>query len=316
MKLEAKSKNINKLNLDLLPEFVVSSLLNEGINQKNILAIFDGNLKRKWSKDIDYSEIENFENSTEAISIHLNRTGIYDSLPEALFHQTADDKNARGTDMAKDSMRLKAEEKQTRLFFKPLENELFFQSVFLKNNETKLYQNLFADTLNGLIPGFWKIDDRIPSKYVSRLIKLIPYTHKITGNLKLTAEALEFILNEQVNIELDLNVPDKIIFATNSNNEGKLGEGILGQDFIMGHNVTGFIGQLIFEIGPLKNTAPMDFHENGPANILIETFIGYFTAMEYDVTTILLLEKEKSKFHLSDKREGAEPSNLGFNTVL
>ena len=79
-----------------------------------------------WLKDIDKTKLEEFEDNSTALSFHLNRSGIFDALPEAFFHEMEDDKNATGETMAKDSVRLKQEERQSRLFFSPLENELLF----------------------------------------------------------------------------------------------------------------------------------------------------------------------------------------------
>lgn len=115
MNLKTKSENINQLGLDLRAEYLVSCLVCEGIKPSELLAVFDGDLKRKWTTDIGRSEIETFGKGKTVLSIHLNRAGIYDSLPEALLHETSDSKNATGEEMAKDSMRLKAEEKQKQL---------------------------------------------------------------------------------------------------------------------------------------------------------------------------------------------------------
>ncbi len=127
MNLQEKSQQINELLLDLTAEYIAVGLYNEGISKRDILAIFEGDLKRKWSTDLDRAEVESFESGKEALSIFLNRTGVYDSLPEALFHRFSDSRNATGEDMAKESMQLKNEEKQIRKFFRPFENEIFLQ---------------------------------------------------------------------------------------------------------------------------------------------------------------------------------------------
>ena len=51
-----------------------------------------------------------------------------------------------------------------------------------------------------IIPYFWKTDNNLPEDYVIRLKKIMPLVHRITGDLTLTAQCLEFILKEKVKI--------------------------------------------------------------------------------------------------------------------
>jgi len=314
MKLKAKSDIINELLCDIDAEFLVSSLLDEDFKETEIFVVFDGQFKRAWSRDISHSEIEHFESDDEALCIHLNRDGVYDALPEALFHDTQKEDSISGEEMAKESMKLKMEEKDARLFFKPFENEIFFQLARLAQNETEIYNSLFSDFLNGLIPDFWKINERIPSSYVSKLIKLLPFAYKITGNYLLSSQALEFIIDEKVKIEIEHEGLEESLFAEKQEC-GTLGEGILGNDFIMGNRVSGFIGKITIKIGPLLHTQLKDYFINGNLNLLLDCFIGYFIPMELDTEIKLVLEENQNNFVLNEKEEVAG-SFLGFNSVI
>lgn len=314
MNLEKKSEYINGLTYDILAEYLVSTLVDEGTNPNNILAVFQGHLKRNWSRDIDYSEINKFDIGKETLSIHLNRTGIYDSLPEALFHTIAAEKSSTGEEMAKESVKLKIEEKNARLFFRPFENEIFLQKVQSASKETLLYKSLHADFLNSLVPDFWKIDTRVPEKYATKLIKLLPYVHEIVGNLELTAQSLEYILKEKIRIEIRHDEPKEQKLKEELSGFC-LGENSLGQNLVLGNETVGFIGRLIFHIGPLENHSPAYFFENSPGNYLLKCFTGYFTPMELDVESKLILNEEQSHFLLSQDTETEIPF-LGYNTVL
>lgn len=317
MNLQEKSQRINDMLFDLTAEYLAVCLYNESVSKRDILAMYEGDLKRKWSTDVDRAETEGFQGGKEALSIYLNRAGIYDSLPEALFHRFSDSRNATGNDMAKQSMLLKNEEKQVRNFFRPFENEIFLQRTEVALNENELFKSLYSDFLNELIPGFWNIDERIPASYVSKLIRFLPLANKIAGNLELTAQCLQKILSEKVNIELrneervlgDLEKPGLDF------NGGRLGMSKLGADLVMGQNPTGFIGRLLFKIGPLENTDPKDFFINGPADLLLNCFFGYFLPAEFDVELKLVSDKETRKFSLEGDQTAAK-SFLGYNTAL
>ncbi|MBN2738645.1 MAG: hypothetical protein JXR70_16810 [Spirochaetales bacterium] len=315
MNLYEKTDYINKLLLDLKAEYLISCLFEDGVEPHYILAIFEGTLKRRWSRDISYAEVEEFENGEEALSIHQNRLGIYDSLPEALFHRFPENKNATGKEMAKESMIIKGEEKKARIFFRPFENEIFLQNVQIALNETRLFQSLYLDLLNGIIRDFWKIDDKIPHKYVSKLFKVLPFVHQIIGDYKLTAKCLEHILEEKVNIEYRNEDPNEDMVCEHGLNQFSLGESILGVNSIIGKKVTGFIGRLVFQVGPLKNTNPKDFFYDGPIAHLLDCFYDYFTPVELDIVTNLLLGDKQSKFILKRKTDPLI-SYLGLNTMI
>ncbi|MCF6358400.1 MAG: type VI secretion system baseplate subunit TssG, partial [Draconibacterium sp.] len=295
-------------------EYLVSNLIEEGVGINNILAVFDGQLKRNWSKDISRTIIEEFENGDEVLAVHLNRAGIYDSLPEALFHSFSSGSSVTGDEMAKESVKLKAEEKDIRLFFKPLENEIFFQGVRLATKESQVFSDIYSDSICGLIPDFWRIDENISSKFNTKLVKLLPFVHHIVGNYELTAKSLEFIINEKVSIDVSHSEPERIS-EKNEQVGISLGECSLGEDTVMGSRISGFVGRLIFNIGPLENSEPSDFFNNGEVDRLLKSFYNYFIPIELDVETELFQKEEKSKFVLSCDSE-QEPSFLGYNSVL
>ncbi len=318
MNLQNKSESINAMLYDLRAEFMVSCLLDEGIPARDILTFFDGVLKRKWSTDVHYAEKEVFESGKEALTLHLNRAGIYDSLPEALFHRLSGSRDATGVDMAKESMELKAEEKQARTFFRPFEHEIFFQRVRVALKETREFQGLFSDSLNGLVPGFWKTDKRIPTRYAGKLIKVLPFAHQIAGKYDLTAQCLELILEEEVKAEYTCGEiaekpGDERVFS--GVEAGRLGKSKLGTDFLTGSTASGFTGRILFRIGPLKTTRPNDFFKGGPADLLLGCFFDFFIPVELETEVKVQVEASQQKFVLSGENE-TEESHLGYNTVL
>ena len=316
MNLSETSEFINDLQFDLIAEFIVSCLIDEEITQEKIWVVNDGVLKRKWGKDISTTEIENFDYDKDVLTLHLNRAGIYNSLPESMFHNFESKKNTSGKEMAKESMRLKIEEKKIRLFFKPFENELFFQKVRLATKESEIYADIYFDHIHGLIPDFWKIDNKIPKKYILKLIKLLPFAYRIIGDYKLTAQSLEYIIDEDVKIKFE-NEEIKLNEPNNKVHGFVLGNNSLGYNSIIGDNITGSIGRLIFMFGPLKTTDVKDFYGDGLVLGLLKCFFDYFIPVEYDVEIRLILPEEQNKFILhSDNEQYTANSYLGYNIVL
>ena len=317
MNLQGKLDYINEMFYDIRAEYVVSFLLKLGLSQDDLLAAIDGPLKRKWSTDIDRCELESFENGDESLGLHLNRSGVYDSLPEALLHPFPENRNAGGAELAKDSMKLRAEEKKARMFFRIFENEIFWQGVRAVVNEEVELESLYAEYLNGLIPGFWKLDKSIPPEYAAKLVKYLPYAHRITGNYRLTALCLENILGEKVSFEPDTCEPDEPGERKTETkaNTGLLGQSQLGKDFVPGHKTAGFVCRLTVKIGPLENTSPKEFYKEGYMNSLLKSFFSYFLPVEVDVETKLVAAERKKAFVLGSEIE-VEKALVGYNTVL
>ena len=78
----------DKLDADFKFEVVISSLIEQGHNQELIQIFRDGISRRSISKDIEnvYHKY-NDKDLIEYLHIHVNREGLYDILPEGLFHR-------------------------------------------------------------------------------------------------------------------------------------------------------------------------------------------------------------------------------------
>jgi len=312
--LDEISQYVNQLPFDLKAEMLVAVLAEHRVDPGEILASFDGNLKRAWSRDIASSSVEHLETGDNLLSIHLNRDGIYDGLPELLFHSDPGNEDLSGEEMAKNSMKVRAEEKEARMFFQPFENEIFIQRVQLAMLENRIFNEINAEFLMGIIPHFWRVDNDLPENYVSRLKKLLPLVHQIAGDHSLTAQCLEFILKEHVTISTIEDNSDEIA-PGDFHYSGVIGKSLLGVDTISGNFVNGFIGHLISSIGPIMNPETTELVKNGRMNRFLVCFYSYFIPFELDIETKFIFEAERSLFMLNDN-DDAEISYLGYNTVI
>jgi hypothetical protein len=248
------------------------------------------------------------------LSVHLNRDGIYDLLPEALFHSDFGNEDQSGEEMAKDSMKLRVQEKETRMFFQPFENEIFLQRVQLAMMENQLFKSIYAEFLTGILPNFWRVDYDLPENYVVRLKKLLPLVYRITGDFSLTAQCLEYILKEKVKITTAAEHTDGIAHR-DFHHSAVLGKSLLGVDTISGNMVNGFVDRLIFSIGPIINPEANELIKDGSMDMFLDCFYSYFIPFELDIDTKYIFGKEQSLFMLNDDTD-AKTSYLGYNSVL
>lgn len=309
-KPEEISQYINQLSFDLKAELLVAVLMEQS-EIPEIRAVFNGQHKRVWSKDIDCSTVGGKETGNDVLYIFLNRDGIYDLLPEAFFHGMHSDARS-GEEMARESMKVRTEEKEARLFFQPFEHEIFMGGVQLAMMENQLYRNIYSELLTGMIPDFWKIKNDFPVNFVTKLKKILPAAYQVCGDLDLTAQCLEYVLNEKVNLSSSMKTPDYIEEGT-AGSEIPVGS-ILGGDFVLGSYTTGFMGSLTFMIGPVKSRDNITLIKNGSMDRFLDCFYGYFIPVELDAGTKYIFSDEESIFTLNEEDE--KSSHLAYNSVI
>lgn len=304
---------INQLSFDLKAEQLLA-FFEDNINLNEIVVTLEGQLQRVWSKDVAGASVDNLPNGKDVLNVRLNRDGIYDALPEALFHDLTESNCSTGADMARESMRIRMEEKESRLFFKPLENEIFLQKLQLAHKENQLFEQIFTEKLMGIISDFWKLDEKIPKMYMLRLVKLLPIAHLITGDKNLTRLSLEYILGEKVELKGFISddyetIPDSL------HHKGKIGDCMLGADTILGEYVNGYLSSFQFIIGPVKNPITSQFIITGKMETFLKCFYSYFVPVYLDADAQFVLPYEQSLFKLDSENE-MNISYLGFNSVL
>ncbi len=231
----------------------------------------------------------------DKLTFNLSRNGIYDTLPEGLFH--APKTNSDSASFLAHRKVVKKEEEDARSFFSPIENEFFFQRLRIESNERELLDN-FYNLNDDFLAEFWNIDDAIPEEYLIKLIKLLPHSHKIAGDFELTRMCLEKILDEEVTFtrkyENNRNV-DKT-----KNKEPRNNSLQLGVDSVLDGNEDTVLSPILEVIvGPVSEKKINKYLKKGGVIKFINTFYDYFLPMEVEVRTNFTLNSER-KFLLDE----------------
>ncbi|MCT6869885.1 type VI secretion system baseplate subunit TssG [Apibacter sp.] len=295
--LEEIKNTINSIKDDLKAEVIISEILEQiDSKEQNILVDYKGQFKRPYRKDVLGAELINYNyDLTEYVKINLSRDGIYDTLPESLIHELSSEKPQKTvSDMTEQFKAHKKEEEYARKFFFPFENEFFIKALERENIEKEILLELNGSKPLDFFYDFWHIDRDLPPILVSKLIRILPYLHKIVGNLQMTVNCLSYLLDEKVEI-----AEQGYKEQSSSEQEINLGESRLGLDMISGSAYMDYSLYLEFKIGPLKKTSFLDYIHQGKLKKFIELFYDYFLPMEVDVKTSILLETETEIFNLT-----------------
>lgn len=312
--LENLVRLINSYPSDIKAEVLIADLVQEGFPESEFLIFFDSLFKRGFSKDILKAEKTLVNDIQETLAVYLARDGMYDLLPEGLFHASPDAAVTSGKGMASDSRKESRIEEETRKFFQPFENEFFYQRVQLELQERSILQKLNDNTLEDFFLNFWKIDRSLPRDLIVKLTAMLPFVREIAGDFKMTANCLGAILGEEVTHSISNkseSATDAIIDLTNDGDS--LGKTRLGVNMITyGHFLE--TSRLIrFTIGPLKRTAIDPYLRNGEISRFIDCFSRFFLPVEMDFEFEVIIQKELQEFVLgSDDAQ----SIMGYSTII
>jgi len=304
---------VNDLSFDIKAEIVIADLIENGLPQHGFVVMADGFFQRRYKKDLSHAEVIKLNNGQEILGIHLTREGIYDALPEAIFHAPPDEAPKTGHDMARVSKKQKMEEKECRNFFLPFENEIFNQKIQLELSERKILRRFTENLFNDIFPEFWDIDRSLPKELVSKLMLFLHYAHKIVGDVELTAKTLETILDEPVTINLTSHpITRDLVMVSGYQKSSTLGSSMLGQDMVCGDKTDDTYLMMDFLIGPIKHTNIGDYLANGMIARFLDVFFSYFVPLELVAKTTILCDAATHGFALGDDTSGV----LGYTSVL
>lgn len=309
-KLAELVERINNTCEDIRAEVIVSDLLASGVHIDDILIKYIGQLDRPRSQDIANAQVINNDRVRDQLQLTLNRDSIYDTLPEGLFHQpSADKRSISVSSMVEEYHRQRREEEETRQFFAPFENELFLQKTFIESEE---FQQLFKIQQSQLDLSVLKkigINPDLPRTFTSKLLRIIPYVHHITGNITQTEQLFSLLLDDPATLEID-----SFSEAETSKHQPLLGQTTLGSDLIAGNQMVPDHNLFRLTVGPLSREKLPLYKGRGWKRSAIQTLINLTIPIEWDITIRIEIQREEARsFILND---GETDARLGYTTSL
>ncbi len=283
---------------DVRAEVVAADAVESGIRLGNISILPVGISKRTYSRDVLNSYVQ-FDQSgaPSQMNIEVNREGIYDMLPEGLFHQPDPlRRSMKVHDIVEEIKRSRREEEDARKFFFPIEKEINRQRILIEVEERKSYEDYSDHFKNQLFFKLWPELVNLRKEYINPLVKILPRACEIAGKLDKT----EYCFKKVLGVEVAL-IPDEPYYcAKPTTHEMKLGEVMVGADACLGNCRVDVESALHIVIGPLRKSQLKDFFPNGQAFKAIELLQKYFLPVECVVDIQLVLKEEEERLILSD----------------
>lgn len=157
---ESLLQELDALYDNIKAEVVISEIQQRAnVTEKDFIIQNNSTFSRPYRRDI--LEVDGLVNENK-ITINLSRNGIYDTLPEGVFHIPKANENADAYISRR--KKFQEEEKDARSFFAPIENEFFYQRLQIEKNERNLLDDFYA--LNdSFLEEFWDIEKKIPDDF-------------------------------------------------------------------------------------------------------------------------------------------------------
>lgn len=312
--LEQLIRSINLYPADIRAEVILADLIEDGLVPDDFTVFFDSHFRRGYSRDILKAEAFSIDDFKRILAIRLSRDGFYDILPEGMFHPPPDTALSSGKDMANDSRKEIKVEEETRNFFHPIENELFYQRIELELQERRILEKLNDSHFDDFFLRFWQIDQTLPKNLISRLAMMLPFCNTIVGNFKLTASCLANILKEEVHYKIrHTSEVNSDIFSDRDLDEFALGNASLGANLITGSEFIDYSSSIKFIIGPLKRTDVGAYLADGEITSFIDCFCGFFIPVEMEYSYEIVVNKEKQEFIMDS---GENQAVMGYSTMI
>ncbi len=270
-----------------------------------------GNFRRSFRKDV-LDEYHEFDTEDEPSIIHweVSRDGLYDSLPESLFHHSKRNPFRNTQEMIDLYRRQQEEEKNARNFFSPIEQSFYREKVFLELEEQRAFKGFGEHRQRELFIDFWDLPRVTTDQKISLLLYLLPVASDIVGNLELTQECLQILLDNPISIKE--MAPKKVSAITMD--IPVLGMANLGIDAVLGDSFHDYLPGIEVNIGPIAKKNVLYYLPSGEGESFLNLLINYFLPADTSVEMSVEVSVSENLFILNELN--ATDGRLGYTTRL
>lgn len=269
------------------------------------------------------------------LNIPVFRDGLYDYLPEGLFHQpTVDDEREYAKEIDEQDRR----ERAARQFFRPIEQEFYLQGLLLELEERKYLiteENLRNNAQGSVLRDIWGLPAdrlvRVPRpggsgwtttraplldiRQLNNLLYLLPVAHRLVNNQSLVERLFALILGVPVLLR---TIPPLLLLIDLEEGE-RVNPNELGQIEMGNFSLEGVYQDTMpaieIRLGPLNEAQLTDFLPEGRSGDVLNLLISYFLPAETEVVTHLLTDEDNRFLTLAE--EGANPTSvLGWASYI
>jgi hypothetical protein len=309
--IETSDRQPNTYFSDFKAEIVAAHLIEKGYESESILIARQGADKRGYGKDIEeVSFVYSGFDQSDYLQIIANREGIYDILPEGIFHQTISRKFSKDKEEMIDEIRIHREEEFfARKFFRLFEIEIDNLLTDIALLEMKFDKRISHPNYVQIFRSFWPVMDLLNREQAVLFLYTIPILPKIRNNFSAIEESLSLILNIPVHIRPFIMEKKE----SKSDYESVLGESRLGMDLILGNTFNDGYYDIKVQIGPMSALKMKDFLKGEKNDRILDHLCQLYLPANTFIAKEYVLDPEDSVFVLSTQNTATW---LGINSYI
>ena len=270
-------------------------------------------MSRPYSSDIESVEPEMFEDHREYMVLKTTREGIYDMLPQGLFHEPALHKSTGSEKDITDAIKKRrVEEQSARNFFVPFESAINSIRVDMAIRENMFDKYSHYDELVNIFSDHWEIFRYLDARQSTIFLYLLPILHDIRDDHPNIVEIMEMIF--LIDVHLDVR-PQGFLYPEQSM-MSKLSENVLGVDLTTGNmKYEDGLDELILTIGPMDAASYQGFLPGGRNKMILDLLCDYLLPVSADLIVKIELSEDIKQARLAIGSID-EFSKLGQDMIL
>lgn len=305
----------NDLDTDFKAIAKAAELIENGDFQPDQLCILPiGPQKRAFAKEIgNYNFYYSESKRKDCLIIETNQEGMYDMLPEGLFHNPPTGSSGMSEQqMVEDVQFRREEERDARKFFTPFEAELNYLRTILELYENRLDKKTSYDDLTMIFRAEWEEFELLNREQSIIWMHLLPVIHQKRNDVKFLGQLLSLLFKMPVDVVSKSSTTK--LTPIDDGLQFKLGNGVLGINSIIGASFLSSEGdQLIINMGPANMHKLVNFMPDTTHSHLIDLAVSYLVPVETEVKVNLINSHQNKAGALSNDNDF---SYLGYTTYL
>lgn len=309
--LDSTDKQANTIESDYKAELIAANLVEQGYDLDRIIILREGAARRGFAKDIEDISIQFSQYDLhDYLHIKANKEGIYDILPEGLFHQSTHTKKNKDKEDVLDDIKLhRQKEFFARMFFRPLEIEVDRTLIEANLFETRYDKKISNPNFVNIFVQYWPVLKLLQRRQAIFFMHAVSILHKIRNRYREIEISMSSILDVPIKIK-EIKMPAK---EASRYFESKIGNTYLGGDWVLGKCFDDGKYDLHITIGPISAKEMESFLEKATGKTIFDYLCKLFLPSDVFVETEFKILPKDADFLLSnDKRT----TYLGINTFI
>jgi len=206
-------KKINSLYSNFRSDIVAAELVDNGFDENKILLARNDGSTRETDKEIVSINLkqDNKGIDSDLLVINTNRPGIYDSLPEALFHSSIGLGNNSKERIIEFIRKQHKEELFIRKFFSLYEVEIDRVRINISRSEFEYDRPSKHRSFVSVFERMWGIIKQMDSQTAILFIQIIPYIAEIRNRYDKISQAISMIMGYDISLKIQIR---KVVIDT------------------------------------------------------------------------------------------------------